>query len=63
MGPQPRALLRTNGCQIKAETLQEDHWRLVSEVLLLLQLRDCWLALRDSLHDSEFAADTSSIEG
>ena len=52
-----------NGCQIKAQTLQEDRWRLASEVLLLLQLGDCWLVLRDSLHDSEFAADTSSIEG
>jgi len=46
-----------NGCQIKAQTLQEDRWRLASEVLLLLQLGDCWLVLRDSLHDLEFAAD------
>ena len=36
---------------------------LAGEVLLLLQLRDCWFVPRDSLHDSEFAADTSSIEG
>jgi hypothetical protein len=50
-----------NGYQLKPETLQEDHWRLVSEVLLILQLRDCRLALRDSLHDSELATDTSSI--
>ena len=52
-----------NGCQIKAETLQEDHWWLASEGLLLLQMRDCWLVLRNNLHDSEFAAGTSSIKG